>query len=101
MHVNLASLLPSAIVVFAQQHLVPVSGILAGCAIYFTVRYFQSPWRKLPPGPRGLLFLGNVLQLRSKQLLKFKQWKQGFGRKYLGLLVIISDGPPPQATFST
>ena len=101
MHINFAFLLPSAIIVFAQQHSVSVSGILAGCAIYFTVRYLQSPWRKLPPGPRGLPFLGNVLQLRSKQLLKFKEWKQGFGRKYLGPLVIVSDDPPPQATFST
>jgi hypothetical protein len=79
---NLAVLSPSAIIVFTQQHSTLVSGILAGCAILFTVRYLQSPWRKLPPGPRGIPLLGNVLDMRSKQWLNFTKWKQEFGQNF-------------------
>jgi len=42
-------LLPSAIITVAQQHLVTLSCFVAGIAILLTVRYIQSPWRKLPP----------------------------------------------------
>jgi hypothetical protein len=82
MSTNLATLRPSpsGIIVFAQQHSTLVSGILAGCAVLFTVRYLQSPWRKLPPGPRGIPLLGNVLEMRrGKQWLNFVKWKQEFG----------------------
>ncbi|KAI0254607.1 cytochrome P450 [Lactifluus subvellereus] len=70
---------PSAVFTIAQQHQTLVSGVVFGFAIFLTVRYFQSPWRKLPPGPRGLPLLGNVLEMRSKQWLNFMTWKQEFG----------------------
>ena len=78
---GISVLSPSIIFVIAQQHSILVSGILAACAVLFTIHYLQSPWRKLPPGPRGIPLLGNVLQLRSKPWLIFTKWKQDFGQK--------------------
>jgi hypothetical protein len=66
-------LLPSIAFAIAQQHQALVSGVAVGLAISLIVRYFRSPWRKLPPGPRGFPLLGNVLDMRSKQWLKFTQ----------------------------
>ncbi|KAH9975378.1 cytochrome P450 [Lactifluus volemus] len=62
-----------------QQHQSLVSGIAIGLVIFLTIRYFQSPWRKLPPGPTGFPLIGNVLEIRSKQWLNFMRWKREFG----------------------
>ena len=58
-----------------------------GFALFLITRYLQSPWRKIPPGPRGLPLLGNALQLRSQQWLTFMKWKQEFGRSRVFLSV--------------
>ncbi|KAA1470684.1 cytochrome P450 [Dentipellis sp. KUC8613] len=51
---------------------------LTFCA-FCLVRYFQSPWRSLPPGPTVLHFLGKIFQLRQEPWEVFKQWGQVFG----------------------
>ncbi|KAI9435069.1 cytochrome P450 [Lactarius indigo] len=75
----LKGLSPSEITGIPQQHPVLAFGTVIGFAIFLVARHLQSPWRKLPPGPRGLPFLGNALQLRDQQWLQFTRWKQEFG----------------------
>jgi hypothetical protein len=40
-----------------------------GLAVILLVRYLRSPWRRVPPGPRGLPIIGNALELRNKAWL--------------------------------
>jgi hypothetical protein len=55
-------------------------------AIIITYRYAKSPWRCVPPGPRGLPLLGNVIKVREGTILFGADWKKKFG-------VFIAVGP--------
>jgi len=47
--------------------------------IIVAIRYVGSPWRSVPPGPRGFPILGNALQLRDKTWMFGRDCKDAFG----------------------
>ena len=69
-------------------------GILLSIIVLFVAQYVTSPYRKLPPGPRGYPIIGNALELRSHQWLKFIEWRRQYGmwpfQSLFSLAVILS-----------
>ena len=57
----------------------PRIALITTLIIILTVRYVRSPWRKVPPGPKGLPILGNALQLQNKGWMFGRECKRKFG----------------------
>lgn len=71
----------TAIVVdFVRQNLSVSLTLVVGFSVYSLVQYHRSPWRKVPPGPKGWPLIGNALDLGGSHLwLKFTEWRETYG----------------------
>jgi hypothetical protein len=62
-----------------SQLLTPRVSFIFTLFIVLAIKYARSPWRRVPPGPKGLLLLGNALQFKVKRWMFEKYYKQKFG----------------------
>jgi hypothetical protein len=63
-----------------QDHGTFSIGVILGLIVLYAVRFLTSPFRKVPPGPRGYPVIGNLLEMKAGQWLKFTDWQKKYGQ---------------------
>lgn len=63
------------------------SAVLLGLSTYAVLRYLNSPWRKLPPGPYGYPIIGNASKLSNTN------WIIKACKKYGDIVYLGTSGP--------
>src|SRR6266566_2191627 len=69
--------------------------------IILVARYLRSPWRKVPPGPKGLPILGNAIELQNKGWMFESECKRKFGPSGPGQLCFFADSMTYHKTLRT
>ena len=78
---NLLEVLKSSLLwLRVKDHGVLSIGVILGLIVLYVVRYISSPFRHLPPGPRGYPIIGNISDMKTGQWLKFAKWHKKFGQ---------------------
>jgi len=69
---------------FLMWRKLDIATVLVSLIVFLLVRGFMRR-RKLPPGPRGLPFLGNLLEMpREQGWIKFTEWSNEYGVLFIG-----------------
>src|SRR5579863_1734363 len=80
--VSIALRLHGSCIAALPQVLTPRVGLVLILVVVLIAQYVRSPWRKIPPGPKGLPILGNALLFRDKRWIFGKDCKEKFRTSY-------------------
>ncbi|KAI0051065.1 cytochrome P450 [Auriscalpium vulgare] len=84
------SRLVQALLAWAEQHPAVLFSLFLGLTVRTIVGYLDSPWRKVPGGPKGLPIVGNLSQLTNKAWL----FDPDLRKKYGDVIYLSAFGQP-------
>ena len=71
----------------ARDHATLSAGLALGLIILYIVHYLTSPYRNLPPGPRGYPIIGNALEFGEGPWLYFTELQKKYGQFIISIFL--------------